>query len=270
MSCNRRCTRIDNRYQCDIKRFKSSRTLIATLVLVSFRSQTTMESQKESSCNAPSDSSRTRVQSSPRRVNVAWSYLGGLLPLISGALGPVSTLLAISGCIDTWRVISLSDGSRRNDDEPRWVRIPTLIAIMAGVVANLLLLIRLLFRSSHPRYLQYGSIVLWVLEGTNFIFSFSMIIAAVNFTTVAIYVIRIGDEGDWTYAQGFWMTNCSAAITFLCAILLILNSCVASQWDPSLGQHHGRYASPSQRGFIVHIMLFMIWVAMYKLPLRTS
>lgn len=104
---------------------------------------------------------------------VNWArYVVSLIPLISGALGPVAILLAISGCIDTWRTLGLSDGSHINDHDPEWTRIPTLIAILVGVAANVLLLIRLILSINHPLRLQCWSIVLWVLEGTTNLFIF--------------------------------------------------------------------------------------------------
>jgi hypothetical protein len=114
----------------------------------------------------------TDMESPHGNVNWTW-YMISLTPLISGALGPAATLLAISGCIDTWRALGLSDGSHINDHDPQWVRIPTLIAILVGVIANVLLLIRLLLSIHHPRHLQLWSIVLWILEGTIDIFIFN-------------------------------------------------------------------------------------------------
>jgi len=92
-------------------------------------------------------------------------YLREISPLISGTFGPVSVLMALSGCIDHWRIISLPDGSKVIDADPLWVIIPTSIAIMLGAVANSFLLLRLLNGKAVSRdYMLYSS-VFWFLEG---------------------------------------------------------------------------------------------------------
>jgi hypothetical protein len=85
--------------------------------------------------------------------------------------------------------------------------------------------------------------------------------AGINTTTIAVYVKRVGNDGDWEYAQGFWMTVCSASISLICAILLLINSSI--QPDQTLESLRTIYASPSQRGFTIDIMMFIIWLAVY-------
>ena len=114
----------------------------------------------------PQMDEQINTQSSATEIN--WrQYLLSLTPLICGAIGPVAILLAISGRIDPWRAASLSDGSQVSDGYHDWVRTPTLIAIIMGVIANIFVLARLLVQDQHPQHLQYWSLLFWVLECTN-------------------------------------------------------------------------------------------------------
>ena len=80
-----------------------------------------------------------------------------------------------------------------------------------------------------------------------------------NFTTIGLYVEIVGDDGAWQYAQGFWMTVCSAVISTVCAILLSLNSFVL----PEFGKRGKMGLSGPQRVFVIQIMLFIFWLAVY-------
>ena len=91
-------------------------------------------------------------------------YLRGLAPVFGGVLGPTSLLMGLSGCIDTWRSARLPDGTHVEESDPIWVIIPAAIAMVIGVVANLLLIAKLLDGRRHTYYLLNASITLWVLE----------------------------------------------------------------------------------------------------------
>jgi hypothetical protein len=80
-----------------------------------------------------------------------------------------------------------------------------------------------------------------------------------NFTTIGIYVEIVGDDGAWEYAQGFWMTICSAVLSTVCAVLLSLNSFVL----PEFGKRGKMGLSGPQRVFVIQIMLFIFWLAVY-------
>ena len=80
-----------------------------------------------------------------------------------------------------------------------------------------------------------------------------------EFTTVGVYVQTVGDGGYWTYAQGFWMTVGSASISIVCAFLLALNSFIL----PASGKRGKMGLSSPQRAFVIQIMLFILWLAMY-------
>jgi hypothetical protein len=98
-----------------------------------------------------------------RRHRAGLLYWSSITPLFCGALGPTLTLLALSGCLDRWRVLEMPDGSRASDRDPRWVVGITALAIITGFVANILLLSRMMGRGN-PKYIQYATIALWVLE----------------------------------------------------------------------------------------------------------
>jgi hypothetical protein len=88
-------------------------------------------------------------------------------------------------------------------------------------------------------------------------------VAVMNFATIGVYVQLVGDDGPWQYAQGFWMTVCSAVMSSTCAFLLGLNSFVL----PSFG-HRGKMGlSGPQRVFVIQIMIFVTWLGMYPLSL---
>src|ERR1700721_2812130 len=53
--------------------------------------------------------------------------LAQITPLICGAIGPVVTLLALSGCADQWRVFENEDGTEFSEPDPKWVIVPTVI-----------------------------------------------------------------------------------------------------------------------------------------------
>lgn len=80
-----------------------------------------------------------------------------------------------------------------------------------------------------------------------------------NFVTVGIYVQIVGDDGTWTYAQGFWMTVCSAVMSSLCALLMAINSFLLPDW----GKRGKMGLSGPQRVFVIQIMLFVFWMAVY-------
>lgn len=83
-------------------------------------------------------------------------------------------------------------------------------------------------------------------------------IAIINFTTIGIYVRTVGDKGGWAYAQGFWMTVCSACMSTLCAFLLAANSFIL----PAFGKRGEMGLSGPQRVFVVQVMLFIFWLTM--------
>jgi len=82
-----------------------------------------------------------------------------------------------------------------------------------------------------------------------------------NFVTVGIYVEIVGDDGPWQYAQGFWMTVCSAGLSTLCAVLMAINSFLLPAW----GKKGKMELSGSQRVFIIQIMFFIFWMAVSSL-----
>jgi hypothetical protein len=98
-----------------------------------------------------------------RRYGTGLLYWSSVTPLFCGALGPTLTLLALSGCLDRWRVLAMPDGSRTSERDPRWVVSITALAIIIGFVANILLLMRMMGRGN-PKHIQYWTIALWVVE----------------------------------------------------------------------------------------------------------
>jgi hypothetical protein len=65
-------------------------------------------------------------------------------------------------------------------------------------------------------------------------------------------------EIPFVYAQGFWMTICSAVLSTVCAVLLSLNMWLL----PAFGKRGEMGISGPQRVFVVQIMLFITWLAM--------
>lgn len=100
-------------------------------------------------------------------------YWASITPLLCGAFGPVLTLLALSGCADRWRLYSTTDGKALLEKDPRWVIAVTALAIIVGLIANILLLARMLGRGN-PKHLQWFAIILWLLECTPFSIPFSL------------------------------------------------------------------------------------------------
>jgi hypothetical protein len=92
-------------------------------------------------------------------------YWASITPLICGGLGPTLTLMAISGCADKWRSETFPNGITIAEEDPIWVCIVTALAIVIGFIANIFLLIRMMGRGN-PKHLQYGAIILWILECT--------------------------------------------------------------------------------------------------------
>jgi len=82
-------------------------------------------------------------------------------------------------------------------------------------------------------------------------------LAIMNFVTVGIYADTVGDDGDWQYAQGFWMTVCSACLSTLCAVLMAINSFLLHAW----GKRGKMELSGPQRVFVIQIMFFIFWMA---------
>jgi hypothetical protein len=85
-----------------------------------------------------------------------------------------------------------------------------------------------------------------------------------NFATIGCYVQLVGDEGSWKFAQGFWMTVLSAAMSFICAFLLALNSFIL----PDFGKRGKMGLSGSHRVFVIQIMIFIFWLALFDPPFR--
>jgi hypothetical protein len=86
-----------------------------------------------------------------------------------------------------------------------------------------------------------------------------MMVAVMNFVTVGVYVRMVGDRGAWDYAQGFWMTVCSAALSTICAVLMSINSFML----PDFGKRGKMGLSGPQRVFVIQVMAFVFWLAAY-------
>lgn len=196
-----------------------------------------------------------------KRRHTSWKlYWVSITPLICGGLGPMLTLLALSGCVDPWRFENLLNGTTRTDKDPKWVIAIIGVALFVGLIANIFLLLTMLGRANQ-KYMQLLSIALWTLEcmyvHLRCLLKFSL--AVMEFTAIGVYVRIVGDGGRWIYAQGFWMTVCSASISFVCAFLLALNAFIL---PPS--RKRGKVGlSCSQRVFVIQIMVFILWLAMY-------
>lgn len=189
-------------------------------------------------------------------------YCVSITPIICGGIGPALTLLALSGCVDSWRALPLPDGSQFNEGDPVWVIVPTTIAIIIGVIANILLLVSMTGNRNpkHTKHIQYCAIILWILECTFPPHEIALMSAILNFVTIGVYVDKVGDDGEWAYAQGFWMTVCSAGMSSVCAFLLALNCRFLS----FIGKDRKIALSPIRRAFVIRIMLFIIWLALYS------
>lgn len=183
-------------------------------------------------------------------------YWASITPLICGGLGPTVTLMALSGCADKWRSEDIL-GQPVTEPDPLWVVVVTAIAIVVGFIANTFLLIRMMGRGD-PKLMQYLSIILWTLECNPYGFS-GLTVAIMNLTTVALYAATVGDDGPWTYQQGFWMTASSACLSSVCAVLLAINSFIL----PPFGKRGEMALSGPHRVFVIQIMIFIFWLAMY-------
>jgi hypothetical protein len=93
-----------------------------------------------------------------------------------------------------------------------------------------------------------------------------LIQAVINVVTVGVYSDIVGDDGDWQFAQGFWMTVCSAILSFSCAGFLALNSFIL----PEFGKRGEMELSGPQRVFVIQIMIFIFWLALYLPKLLSS
>jgi hypothetical protein len=91
-------------------------------------------------------------------------YFSSIGPLICGGVGPAVTLLALSGCVDKWKFITLPDGSVVKEEDPSWVIATTVSALLIGFIANVVLAVRLL-GMGNPNHAQYWSITLWITQG---------------------------------------------------------------------------------------------------------
>ena len=116
--------------------------------------------------NSETHSETHSIRSTGRKHRSWWHYWASITPLICGALGPVLTLLALSGCADRWRLYVTDNGVSMEEKDPKWVIAVTALAIMIGMFANILLLLRMLGRGN-PKHLQIIAIVLWLLECTS-------------------------------------------------------------------------------------------------------
>jgi energy-converting hydrogenase Eha subunit A len=177
-------------------------------------------------------------------------YWASICPVICGALGPTLSLLAIAGCTDRWRYFYESDGDYFSEKDPTWIIATTVVAIVLGVIANIFLALRMLARGN-PALNQYLSITLWSLQ------------CIINVVCIVVFVKLVGDGGNWEYAQGFYMTICSACMSFMCAILLAMNTFLL----PEFGKRGNMGLSGPQRVFVIQIMIFMFWLTVYPLEL---
>jgi len=193
-----------------------------------------------------------------RRKHISWiQYIASITPLICGGLGPTLTLMAISGCADRWRTEDFPDGLVERN--PRWVVATTAVAILLGGIANIFLLMRMMGRAN-PKHMQNLCIGLWFLECNCPLFQVLINIAVINFTTIGVYVQIEGDDGDGTYAQGFWMTVSSAAMSTVCSVLMSFNSWIL----PPFGKRGKMGLTGPQRVFVIQVLLFIFWLAMYR------
>ena len=82
-------------------------------------------------------------------------------------------------------------------------------------------------------------------------------------TTIGCYVQLVGDERSWRYAEGFWMTCCSAIVSFVSAFLFSVNSFFL----PDTGKREQTGLPGPQRVFIIQITIFVIWLSVFGLSL---
>jgi hypothetical protein len=177
-------------------------------------------------------------------------------PLVCGGIAPTIVLFALSGCADRWG-INIMDGLPVEEPDPEWVIIITSVAAMVGLIANFILLWRILGRGN-PKLMQLLCITLWLLEGTFKSWYNPDPVGVMNFVTIGIYVQIVGESGGWSYAQGFWMTVCSAAMATVCSILMAIHSFfLPGRWMRSKMELSG-----PQRTFVLEIMLFIFWLAL--------
>ena len=78
-------------------------------------------------------------------------------------------------------------------------------------------------------------------------------------TTIGCYVQLIGDEGSWRYAEGFWMTCCSAILSFISGFLFSVNSFSL----PNNGKRGQTGLSGPQRVFVIQITTFIFWLSVF-------
>lgn len=98
-----------------------------------------------------------------KKVHKSWlKYWSSITPVICGGLGPLVTLLALSGCADKWRTKTV-DGIAVEERDPKWAMVTTAVAIVLGFIANIFLLMRMMGRGN-PKHMQYWSIFLWTME----------------------------------------------------------------------------------------------------------
>ena len=99
-----------------------------------------------------------------KKKHIQWRiYWVRITPLICGGLGPMLTLLSLSGCVDPWRIENLPNGTTRTDKDPNWVIAIIVAALVLGLIANIFLLLTMLGRANQ-KYMQRLSITLWTLE----------------------------------------------------------------------------------------------------------
>lgn len=114
-----------------------------------------------------SETNSTHSPSERKKHRPWFLYWASITPLLCGAFGPVLTLLALSGCADRWRMyVTKEGGGQLFEKDPRWVIAVTALAIVVGLIANILLLLRMLGRGN-PKHLQLFAIILWLLECTS-------------------------------------------------------------------------------------------------------
>jgi len=90
-----------------------------------------------------------------------------IISLICGSLSPITLLMGLSACADSWRVVRSPDGIYEYEKNPQWVVATMVSAVVIGVIAGVLLLMWMMGRgNTNP--VQYWTLILWILECNHF------------------------------------------------------------------------------------------------------
>ncbi|KAK9451501.1 uncharacterized protein V1518DRAFT_408712 [Limtongia smithiae] len=182
-----------------------------------------------------------------------WQTMSASLPLLAGALGPVSNLFSVTALVEPWiaRYATLDDHTDTGfvafvSDTPLTIALNA-VSLVFGVTANLSLLMNFTGR------IRYN--VSQAISISCFTIGSMILVAIIGVEKLRLDGLR-ADDNIVDFSQGYWSAVVTAILYFICGVLLAWNEC-----GHLLGLYPASFIlSSSQRMLMLQIIFIAVWL----------